>query len=202
MERYELKFLIESKHLAAVKAHLKAISTHIKTYPVSSVYFDNYKLSDYHAKSDGDFYKKKIRLRTYNSVHSPDEIIYLEHKKRTGELSGKTREILSWQEFQEAMNCRSRHPLLHGLFPQVIISYTRTVHENQALRMTLDESLSFARPFQSRVLSKYNVLELKSAQPLSRNGLDWLDRFTKVQSFSKYAVAMEHLNSRLRHGQV
>ena len=51
-------------------------------YPVTSLYFDSYDLAAWREKEDGQFYRRKIRLRTYTEEFSQDAPCFLEIKRR------------------------------------------------------------------------------------------------------------------------
>src|SRR5690242_2197936 len=51
-------------------------------YPVTSLYFDSYDLAAWREKEDGQFYRRKIRLRTYTEEFAEDTPCFLEIKRR------------------------------------------------------------------------------------------------------------------------
>jgi hypothetical protein len=51
-------------------------------YPVTSLYFDSYDLAAWREKEDGQFYRRKIRLRTYTEEFSQQAPCFLEIKRR------------------------------------------------------------------------------------------------------------------------
>lgn len=64
-------------------------------YTVSSIYFDNKRLSAYHDKIDGLLQRSKYRLRTYGSNSENSAPIYLEKKGKYNSYVYKTRYDLS-----------------------------------------------------------------------------------------------------------
>src|SRR3954453_20161814 len=51
-------------------------------YPVTSLYFDSYDLAAWREKEDGQFFRRKIRLRTYTEQFSEQTPCFLEIKRR------------------------------------------------------------------------------------------------------------------------
>jgi hypothetical protein len=51
-------------------------------YPVTSLYFDSYDLAAWREKEDGQFFRRKIRLRTYTEEFSEQTPCFLEIKRR------------------------------------------------------------------------------------------------------------------------
>src|SRR3954447_20657018 len=51
-------------------------------YPVTSLYFDSYDLAAWREKEDGQFFRRKIRLRSYSEEFSADSPCFIEIKRR------------------------------------------------------------------------------------------------------------------------
>jgi hypothetical protein len=51
-------------------------------YPVTSLYFDSYDLAAWREKEDGQFFRRKIRLRTYTEEFTEQAPCFLEIKRR------------------------------------------------------------------------------------------------------------------------
>ena len=91
--RHELKYYINPAELEALGRRLERVmrlDSHCKggrAYNVRSLYFDDAFDSAYYDKVDGVMARDKYRLRIYN--HS-DEVIFLERKRKLGDLIGKS----------------------------------------------------------------------------------------------------------------
>lgn len=61
------------------------------SYPVTSLYFDTYDLQAFSEKEAGQFFRRKIRLRTYEPEFSETEPCFLEIKRRLDSVVVKDR---------------------------------------------------------------------------------------------------------------
>lgn len=103
MLRYERKYLVPVELMTAVRQRLLPFiipdaytlknSSGIYEYTVRSIYLDTYDLECYKQKSDGLQYRRKLRIRGYNSL-SPDSKVVLEIKRKIGNRIKKHRSTL------------------------------------------------------------------------------------------------------------
>ncbi len=188
MKRYELKYVIAEKNIPFALSYLRSEARFLKAYDVSSIYFDDSRLSSYHAKLDGLYERHKIRIRTY-SKKFPDSTMYLEKKKRTGSFISKNRHELTSNEFDLAMKGISNEPWLMGLNPTLNVYYHRDEFLYPWGRVTLDTQITFSSDRFSWK-QKDAVLEVRTEKDFEEGWMKWLKKISQVQSFSKYATGM------------
>lgn len=157
--RHELKFVMTQTNAYLLKKILSTImeidrnGDEFGRYMVRSLYFDTLGGSAFFDKLDGVEYRKKYRIRFYNSN---TDFIRLEAKLKIDDLSKKTQEQISLKQATDLMNgCIDTIELkansvltdfvldlkLNALKPSVIVDYQRTAYIHQALdvRITFDE---------------------------------------------------------------
>lgn len=189
MNRFELKYKIQQKHLDIARAHLSSIGKFEKKYHVLSTYFDDWKNSAYQAKIDGDYERNKIRIRSYSKDFDEDSKLYLEKKTRKGQLISKERFEIDSKFMSSALSGRESHPWLIGLLPKLTIYYFREEFVFPWGRITLDSAISVRwNQFEKKIND--GILEIKTEQPFDTTQFKWLHEISKVQSFSKYATGM------------
>lgn len=189
MNRFELKYKIQSKHLDIVRSYLCSIGKFEKKYHVLSTYFDDWRKSAYQAKLDGDYERKKIRVRSYTKDFSEGEDVYLEKKIRKGQLISKERFKIDQDFMNSAFMGNANHPWLVGLSPKLTIYYFREEYVFNWGRITVDTDITFKW---NQFEKKFNdsILEIKTETPFDSSQFGWLHKLSKVQSFSKYATGM------------
>ncbi len=72
-------------------------------YPVTSLYFDSYDLQAWDEKEAGQFFRRKIRLRTYQDEYSTTSPVFLEIKRRLDAVVLKDRISLPAGVLQDDM---------------------------------------------------------------------------------------------------
>lgn len=72
-------------------------------YPVTSLYFDSYDLAAWDEKEAGQFFRRKIRLRTYQDEYSTTSPVFLEIKRRLDAVVLKDRISLPAGVLQDDM---------------------------------------------------------------------------------------------------
>ncbi|MBN2143891.1 MAG: polyphosphate polymerase domain-containing protein [Candidatus Aureabacteria bacterium] len=201
-----------------------------KKYPfgiVSSIYYDTPWLSLYQEKINGDFIKKKVRLRWYDThdPQKPEQVYaFLEIKSKMGSGRSKTRKPLQlnrlWLEtvplddpsLSELIYTHSgfEDSIPAGLLPSLSLVYERHrfVCPSSGARVCLDSQIRTGR-YHPRLFSSVSsahyifmnfiVLEIKDAHTESIPWLDWLfDRGFRSQSVSKYGMGL----FKLIHGEI
>ncbi len=91
-QRIELKYFLPYRHLdhfvervsrrTDVDPYLVKEGHGRTRYPVTSLYFDSFDLAAWREKEDGQFFRRKIRLRTYTEEFSTSAPCFLEIKRR------------------------------------------------------------------------------------------------------------------------
>ena len=108
---------------------------------VSSIYFDNYKLSSYHDSMEGVIPRKKIRLRWYDNIKNKLKNSNLE--KKINSIEGKFKKV------EKATNPSNILKLgfldkEYGLcFPILQIDYNREYFKIFDIRITLDTKIRY-----------------------------------------------------------
>lgn len=189
-KRFELKYVLKMHKVALAESYLMTQGRLGKSYDVSSIYFDDYKLSAFHAKVDGLYERQKIRIRSY-SKEFQNSPLFLEQKKRRGEFISKNRIEISDRELSDALSGKSSHPWLKGLGPQITVYYRRKEFLFTWGRITIDTDITFKS---ERFEWNYEnaILEIKTETEFESKWFRWLDDISHVQAFSKYATAIKY----------
>ena len=96
--RHEFKYETDHLTAAALESRLSALLSRDPhagpdgTYPIRSLYFDDWRDQCLHDNEDGVDPREKFRLRIYNADPS---LIHLELKRRDHEMTGKLQEVIS-----------------------------------------------------------------------------------------------------------
>ncbi len=103
MLRYERKYLVPVELMSAVRqrlwpfiipdAYARKNSSGIYEYTVRSIYLDTYDLECYQQKSEGLQFRRKLRIRGYNTLNADSKVI-LEIKRKIGNRIKKHRSTL------------------------------------------------------------------------------------------------------------
>ena len=159
--RHELKFIINKEMSKILKQRLSLVMDIDKnsvnldnTYFIRSLYFDDPNSSAYYEKLDGVLYRKKYRIRIYNSDPS---FIRLERKWKHNNMTSKDQIKLSKEECIDILNNNLDKINLtsdlikdfifeiktKGLKPSVIVDYKRLAYTYPIsdVRITFDENL-------------------------------------------------------------
>lgn len=181
-------------------------------YEILSVYFDTPDLKFYQDKINGEFHKKKVRLRAYRSDKGNWHSYALEKKERNGNLVSKSRHALNlpdlkdFAENSELNENLKKFPTL--LKPTTTVFYRRKAWispENFGLRFTFDHEFASFSPqllnnFAGIDLSTLAIMqnqpiifEIKSYTGIPQSIWQLLQNLQIEQiSFSKYATAVQH----------
>lgn len=185
---------------------------------VESVYFDDEWASSYSEKADGDYYKRKIRIRWYpgSPVH-PDgtQPVFLEIKDRRGSTRNKAHLAFSadaaqlqhcpladpwWGKLLADMRPSAGRILPVGLTPSISIRYHRNryILPGSGARFALDWQLESPRCNALRFLRNLPVADstvVFEAKSSLRRDWPWSEALRQIGfapcSFSKYGVFMK-----------
>ncbi len=214
---YELKFFITLKQMIELEKSISQFCIPDKNgiagaYDILSIYFDTPHLKFYHDKINGEFSKRKIRLRAYRpgegSWHSPT----LEQKERNGNLVSKTSSTLNLSEIENfATNLDLNERLKQFkllLKPTTTVFYRRKAWmspENFGFRLTFDQGFASFSPQLLNDLASINmsaismmqkqpiIFEIKSYTGIPQSIIQLLQNLQIEQiSYSKYATAIQH----------
>lgn len=227
-QRREIKFLLSAEQYAAltpVLADYMSPDKHCidgKEYGVYNIYYDtpdNFLIRESLAKP---YYKEKIRLRSYYSPAGPDDLVFLEIKKKVGGIVTKRRVTMTLREAELYIRSRVKPQsdkfLQQQVFkeldvflnnysvaPRQYISYQRSAFfgkDNSEFRLTFDRKITARREdlslsqesFGSQIiLPDQRLMEVKVTDSIPK----WLaDEFSRLgiykTSFSKYGRAYQN----------
>lgn len=211
---HELKFLINFKQMLEIETCLQSFCRHDPNgdnglYDVMSLYYDTPDLQFFRDKVEGEFSKKKVRLRVYRLKNSTWQNAALEIKRRDGNLVTKARHKPN--KFSLESECKDLIDLLARqnkmLKPAATVFYRRKAWfcpEIHGLRFTFDQNLAllspdvfssgndFAFDLPAKMQKLPIVFEIKSYAGAPQAILQLLQKIAVAQvSFSKYAQAIE-----------
>ncbi len=112
MARFEFKYILDPIQEQALRSAVSRFMAPDPSaakrggwYPVTSLYFDTPRLSDYYDKSGGYLIRKKLRARIYDSSLRPETPeIWLEIKKKYDMAFKKSRVLVSHQDWEHLHN--------------------------------------------------------------------------------------------------
>lgn len=163
-ERHELKYFINRGDMLALGHKLGGVmnadmhADEKGEYFIRSLYFDDAYNTAFYDKMSGVMGRDKYRIRIYNLS---DEVIFLERKRKLGDLIQKSSARISKKMCLQLMEgnvkglLKADHPLLDDMFremrtkllrPVVIVDYTREtfVLPVENVRVTFDKQLRTA----------------------------------------------------------
>lgn len=169
--RFELKYVITLKQAAQFRESLKAFlipdehGSNNGHYIVNSLYYDSPDLHCYHEKEDGIHFRRKLRMRRYETdeIFSDETPVFLEIKQRVDRVTQKRRVVLPYRDALRLTNDRqipdhaqeNRATIeeiyaflwQYNLRPTSLVRYHRQAfigtRYDIGLRVTFDTSLSF-----------------------------------------------------------
>lgn len=161
-ERHEKKYWINEGDLIALREKLMNVlhtdehADEYGEYFIRSLYFDDIDNTAYYEKLDGVMGRDKYRIRIYNLS---DKIIFLERKRKVGDLIQKSSARLTRRVAEELIDGNpssllgTEDPLLKDVYvlmrtrllrPKVLVDYTREayIHPIENTRITFDKNLA------------------------------------------------------------
>ncbi len=158
-ERRESKFALPRADLGKLERILEVncrrVSYRDRTSLVSSLYFDDARLSACRENVDGSGRRSKVRLRWYDAPF-PGGSLFFEIKRRRGQTTSKERVPFALtRPLEEAPLAETMRALSRSLPPTqaeallarpeaiVLVEYERSYFEAAGLRITLDRDLVF-----------------------------------------------------------
>jgi hypothetical protein len=192
-----------------------------KEYGVYNIYYDTNDDFLIRESLSKPYYKEKIRLRSYYSPAKPDDIVFLEIKKKIGGVVAKRRVTMTLAEADEYLKTRKKPETSKYITQQVFteldvflnnyyvkpkqyISYQRRAFfgkDNKDFRLTFDrliterrDNLTLSEPsYGSQIIgTDQRLMEVK----ISDSVPEWLiNKLSELQiyktSFSKYGRAYQ-----------
>lgn len=226
-QRREIKFLLDARQyreLQPVLLQHMSPDPHCidgKEYGVYNIYFDtpdNFLIRESLAKP---YYKEKIRLRSYASPAGPDDLVFLEIKKKIGGIVTKRRVTMTLREAERYLQTRVKPQSEKYLQQQVLreldvflnnytvspkqyISYQRSAFfgkQDSDFRLTFDRQITERREaltlskesFGSQIiLPEQRLMEVKVTDSIPAWLSQELSRLGIYKtSFSKYGRAYQ-----------
>ncbi len=225
--RKEIKFLLNMEQYNGI---MEVIDEYMnpdkycidgKEYGVYNIYYDTNDDFLIRESLSKPYYKEKIRLRSYYSPAKPDDIVFLEIKKKIGGVVAKRRVTMTLAEADEYLKTRKKPETSKYITQQVFteldvflnnyyvkpkqyISYQRRAFfgkDNKDFRLTFDrliterrDNLTLSEPsYGSQIISAdQRLMEVK----ISDSVPEWLiNKLSELQiyktSFSKYGKAYQ-----------
>lgn len=227
--RFEFKYLLDQAIAEAIKEDIKhflMLDPYTKEgqgYWVNTIYLDNQRLTCFWEKTDGLFFRKKLRFRAYGK--KKDSAIFFELKRKKGDIILKDRLVVEKKHLepilensldyllkkkkgaeQELMKECLSFKWQRDLKPVILITYFRQafISSYQDLRLTFDTQIrgvklrdfSFNQdPDQEKdILDKGTILELKFTGSLPYWLYHVIKKYNlKRESFSKYCQGIERV---------
>jgi hypothetical protein len=183
------------------------------SYIVTSLYFDDRCWTAYRQKIDGEYYKQKIRLRSYSHSLEASDVLasFIERKMRIQQFYHKNRSrITNAESLDIAVNgltSQSRRqlgiPELPELMARILVRYRRWAFEDSVmgLRINIDSELEFAvhpsknfGPLKWTRFDSPSVVELKciGGMRFPHLELKMAEHGARNAKFSKYAHAIQN----------
>lgn len=186
---------------------------------ITSCYYDSPELDAYQESADGEFRKRKLRLRWYGHPIDPLAGVWLEVKSREGARSFKHRarfptsgvasrlgiaipsrdELIGWlRTLDEQPGSQLQPTIAPILEPTALIRYRRIRWQStdRRIRASLDTDVHVATPRGAPIwlpIRDGSVLELKSEGDLPLQLAQLARLGLRRTAHSKYALAVERL---------
>ena len=161
-----------------------------KIYPdrkICSTYFDSGDNGAFRDSEEGLLPRKKVRIRKYLGT-SKD--LLLEKKITSIEGRYKTTQMLCLDDEKRYLNGGIFDNDYGEMFPRVVVEYSRSYFQVEALRLTLDREIVYRSCMtKEHHIEKFHVIEIKA--PIDTN-LDFVDEVIPypLRRFSKFSNAM------------
>ncbi len=170
-KRYEKKFLLNENQYNEMLKRLPLNMTPDKNsrqdacYSIHNIYYDTVNNDIIRNSISHPYYKEKLRLRSYTVPVSPDDIVFLEFKKKIGGIVSKRRATMTLQDAYHFIETGTK-PEMTGYMnnivieeiaqflknnkvePKVLISYDRKAFfgkTDKSIRITIDKNIRTRR---------------------------------------------------------
>ena len=170
-KRYEIKFFLSAEQYNNIKKILPiymkpdAFCKGGKTYSIYNIYYDTPDSFLIRTSLSSPYYKEKFRVRSYRSMSTANDRVFLELKKKTAGIVHKRRATMTMQEaglflqngcrpeMQDYLDCQVTNELksflkFHIIRPAVYISYQRAAFfgkDDREFRVTFDSGITTRR---------------------------------------------------------
>ena len=166
-KRYEKKFQLSASQFEQLLPILlkemvpDSFTSQNDIYSIYNIYYDTKNYDIIRHSLSKPYYKEKLRLRSYAIPSSPDDMVFLELKKKIGGIVNKRRatmtlgeanRFLSNREYPQTINTLNQLVLAeievfldhHSIEPKAYISYERSAYfgkNDPEFRVTFDHNI-------------------------------------------------------------
>lgn len=166
-KRYEKKYLITQEQydlLIPKILNYMEFDEHCKNnqnYNIYNIYYDNDNNDVIRHSISKPYYKEKLRLRSYKITSNPEDIVFLELKKKINGIVNKRRIVLTFEQAidflekgirpctndyinNQVLNEIEYYLSYHDVHPAVFIGYSRKAFlakNNRDFRLTIDSKI-------------------------------------------------------------
>ena len=193
--RIEKKIAISQDKFFYLKKYLieKEFSKIYKDRLVYSCYLDNNNFKMYNDSIEGCVPRKKIRLRSYNSLFKGDILL----EKKISSVEGRFKSSEKIKNYKDILS-KGYFDNIYGIcFPKIIIKYTRSYFKKDNIRITIDKKILFSNYYNNLEkplfynFGDYDCAEIKCNKKEDIELLD-LNKFLSIRN-SKYCIGINHI---------
>lgn len=193
-------------------------------YECHSVYMDTDGLKAYHEKIDGYLNRKKVRIRSYKREFAPNDPLFFELKRKSGEIVLKDRaiipakylndfyenpfSILQYKDLdQNFLNEFVYEYANYQMKPKLFVSYKRrpfVCRYNKNFRVTFDYNIEFSKVGDNYKGTEYkNLHENNVILEVKFNGLlpKWFHEIINAHQLKKTESCKYCFGTDLFHGE-
>ena len=173
-QRYEKKYVINISEfnllLPEIKRHMSpdAYCTDGRRYSIYNIYFDNDTNDVIRNSVSKPYYKEKLRLRSYHPDPEPDDILFIEIKKKTGQTVCKRRAVMTCKDsaaFLDSYQYPDKYDYMQYQVLKEIEYFIRIYHAKPVVYMSYDryayfddDNPEFRLTFDSNIQTRRNRL--------------------------------------------
>lgn len=229
-QRFEFKYRLPQHTVPLIKEDLFSyrmqwdpyvLDKEDKSYPVTSLYFDNAGWSCFYDKEAGVEERAKLRFRIYKPRPSSSDTIFLEIKQKHDAVTSKKRVIIPYEAYLNFLETRRLSSMLsflegaqknlfreilafgefNGLYPRMLVQYLRQPliwKFNDRLRVTFDHDIKTSPASNLEASSMLPVLRSGSVMEVKYNSVlpHWFEKIVRKyelerEPFSKYGRSVE-----------
>lgn len=178
-KRYEKKYILNRVYLDDFLEFLETqdfVEDHAPNF-VNNTYYDNNAMSALFENINGDFCRRKYRVRFYNN----DKEKILETKIKLGNGGFKERRLISQDELEVFLRENQLRPVISNQY------FRRYYVNSKSVRITVDSQLRFQRPGSILNVTYSNlIVEIKSSIDSTFDFSGVLPGYLQLSKFSKF----------------
>lgn len=188
MDRFEIKYDVTDKNLHDLISELNLIPLYEERL-IQNTYYDTYNLNFFHDSEEGIVPRKKVRIRSYNSINKKNLEV-----KFTNNFSRK-KDVYNNVDINNFKNYLNVSKVKENLNPILNLKYNRKYFSCKFGRITYDYNLKFSKYNQNFYLKDNfirSILELKTSENLNKEKFIRNINMKNIR-FSKYCYALNYL---------